>query len=104
MGKVGLLFIDFEAQKRMRINGVGEIVEDYPAYTDVRAAQLAIRLRISDIDPNCPRNVHKMTLVEQSRYTPKSEADGVGKAPWSDWFADALLESVKPENMKTPAD
>jgi hypothetical protein len=45
-----------------------------------------------------------MTLVEQPRYTPKSEVDGVGKAPWSDRFATVLLERMKPENMKTPVD
>ncbi len=100
MGKVGLLFIDFEAQRRMRINGVAEIVEDHPAYRSVRAAQLSIRVRITDIHPNCPRNVHKMQLVEQSSYSPQCEADDVGKAPWGDSFADVLPDSMKPEHMK----
>lgn len=100
VGKVGLLFIDFEAQKRMRINGVAENIEDHPAYVSVRAAQLAIRVRITDIHPNCPRNVHKMTLVEQSRYTPKCEADDVGKAPWGESFADVLPENMKPEHFR----
>ena len=84
----------------MRINGVAEIVEGHPAYAGVRAAQFAIRVRITDIHPNCPRNVHKMTLIEQSRYTPKCEADDVGKAPWSSKFADVLPEHMKPEHMK----
>lgn len=100
IGKLGLLFMDFEAQKRMRINGVGEIVENHPAFASVRAVQFAIRVRITDIHPNCPRNVHKMTLVEQSSYTPKCEADDVGKAPWSENFADVLPDNMKPEGMK----
>ena len=100
MGKVGLLFVDFEGQDRMRINGTAEIINEHPAYNGVRAAQLAVRVRITDIHPNCPRNVHKMALVEQSRYTPKCEADDVGKAPWSDGFADVLPDSMKPEGMK----
>lgn len=100
MGKVGLLFIDFEAQKRMRINGSAEMLDDYPAFSGVRAAQLAVRVKITDIHPNCPRNVHKMSLVEQSGYTPKCEADDVGKAPWGDSFADVLPEDMKPEHMK----
>lgn len=100
VGKVGLLFIDFEAQKRMRINGSAEILDDHPAFRGVRAAQLAVRVRITDIHPNCPRNVHKMSLVEQSSYTPKCEADDVGKAPWGDSFADVLPENMKPDHMK----
>lgn len=102
MGKVGLLFIDFEGQSRMRINGTAEIIDDHPAFRGVRAAQFSIRVRIADIHPNCPRNVHKMTLVEPSAYTPKCKAEDVGKAPWGDDFADVLPETMKPEHMKTP--
>ena len=98
--RLGLLFVDFEGQDRMRINGTAEIIDDHPAYNGVRAAQLAVRVKITDIHPNCPRNVHKMTLVEQSRYTPKCVADDVGKAPWGDDFGDVLPESMKPEGMK----
>ncbi len=65
ISKLGLLCMDFEAQKRMRINGVGEIVQDHPAYASVRASQFATRVRITDIHPSCPRNVHKMKFVEQ---------------------------------------
>ena len=100
MGKVGLLFIDFEAQKRMRVNGTAEIINEHSAFSSVRAAQLAVRVKITDIHPNCPRNVHKMAFVEQSNYTPKCEADDVGKAPWGDNFADVLPENMKPEHMK----
>lgn len=100
IGKVGLLFIDFDGQSRMRLNGTAEIVDDHPAFRGVCAAQFSIRVRITDIHPNCPRNVHKMTMVEQSKYTPKCEAEDVGKAPWSDSFADVLPESMKPEHMK----
>ncbi len=100
MGKVGLLFIDFEAQKRMRINGSAEILDDHPAFSSVRAAQFAVRVKIRDIHPNCPRNVHKMAVVEQSSYTPRCESDDVGKAPWGDSFADVLPEKMKPERMR----
>lgn len=100
MGKVGLLFIDFEAQKRLRVNGSAEILDDHPAFRGVRAAQLAVRVRITDIHPNCPRNVHKMALVAPSGYTPKCADDDVVKAPWGDSFADVLPENMKPDHMK----
>lgn len=98
--KVGLLFIDFENQKRMRVNGVAEIVSSHPSMDDVAAAQLVVRVRVTDIHPNCPRNVHKMQLVETSSYTPKSASEDVGKAPWGETFKDVLPDHMKPEHLK----
>jgi len=97
--KVGLLFIDFEKQTRMRVNGVADIVESHAALEGVAAAQLVVRVRVSDIHPNCPRNVHKMAFVETSRYTPKSSGENVAAAPWGDSYADVLPAHMKPKNM-----
>ena len=77
-----------------------KVIDEHPAFSGVRAAQFAVRVRITDIHPNCPRNVHKMAFVEQSNYTPKCEADDFGKAPWGDDFADVLPEDMKPEGMR----
>ena len=98
--KVGLLFIDFEQQTRVRVNGMAEIVAEHPALEGVAATQLAIKVTVSDIHPNCPRNVHKMALVEDSTYTPKSASEDVGKAPWSDGYKDVLPDHMKPDHMK----
>jgi hypothetical protein len=57
-------------------------------------------VQVSDIHPNCPRNVDKMRFEETSTYTPNSAGENVGKAPWSEVFEDVLPESLKPESMK----
>jgi len=67
---VGLLFIDFETPKRLRVNGRATVSDDDPLLSDFVGAQLIIRVRAEAIFPNCPRYVHKMKLVEQSVFVP----------------------------------
>lgn len=98
--KVGLLFIDFEKQIRLRVNGVAEIDDSHTLLTEVAAAQMAVRVKVTDIHPNCPRNVHKMTMDEASEFTPKSEAEDVGEAPWGHYFDDVLPEYMKRDDLK----
>ncbi|PWJ10510.1 pyridoxamine 5'-phosphate oxidase family protein [Jannaschia seohaensis] len=98
--RVGLLFIDFEAQKRTRVNGVADLIDDHPALVDTAAAQLGVRVRITDIHPNCLRNVHKMQFVETSSYTPKSDDQDVEKAPWGESFRDVLPAHMRPAHLR----
>ena len=81
----------------MRIEGRAEIVENDPSMDGVVAAQLAVRVRATNIYPNCARNVHKMELVEPSQYSPKSSDDDVATAPWADNFQDVLPDAMKPK-------
>jgi uncharacterized protein len=74
IGNVGLLFVDFEKQRRVRINGVGEILESHPALEGVAAAQLACRVSVTDIHPNCSRNVHKCNSSNNRGTRPKRRA------------------------------
>ena len=98
--KIGLLFIDFEQQKRMRVNGTAHIVDGHKALEGTVAAQQVVRVKVTDIHPNCLRNVHKMQLVETSDFTPTSADRDVKKAPWGDGFKDVLPDHMKPEHMK----
>lgn len=95
MGKVGLLFVDFEGQTRIRVNGVATIDDSHAMNDEVEAAQLVVRVAVSDIHPNCSRNVHKMKMVETSSYTPKSDAENVVAAPWGERFMDVLPDFMK---------
>lgn len=70
-GKVGLLFIDFEQPKRLRVNGIAHIDEADPLLKQVTGAQLIVRVTAQQIFPNCPRYIHRMQLVEPSIYVPK---------------------------------
>jgi predicted pyridoxine 5'-phosphate oxidase superfamily flavin-nucleotide-binding protein len=69
--QVGLLFIDFETPKRLRVNGRASVREDDPLLDDFVGAQLIVRVEAEAIFPNCPRYIHKMQLVEESPYAPR---------------------------------
>lgn len=68
---VGLLFIDFEEQDRIRVNGTAEVVTDAPLVATFPGAAFVIRVTVARIFPNCPRYIHKMKLVEHSVYAPQ---------------------------------
>jgi len=88
---VGLLFIDFENQSRLRVNGTASISADDPVRDQFPDAVFIVRMTAEKIFPACPRYIHKMQLVEYSRYAPRAEY----KPPVPEWkafdeFRDAL--------------
>jgi predicted pyridoxine 5'-phosphate oxidase superfamily flavin-nucleotide-binding protein len=89
--RVGLLFIDFERGKRMRLNGVASIDERDPLLADYPEAQLLVRVRATEVFPNCPRYIHRMQLVERSRFVPHAECE-TPIPSWKrrDWSHDVL--------------
>jgi predicted pyridoxine 5'-phosphate oxidase superfamily flavin-nucleotide-binding protein len=68
--KVGLLFIDFEKPKRLRVNGIATIDQADPLLETFEGARLVVRVRAEHIFPNCPRYIHRMPLEEISVYAP----------------------------------
>jgi predicted pyridoxine 5'-phosphate oxidase superfamily flavin-nucleotide-binding protein len=90
-GQVGLLFIDFEQQFRMRVNGEASIAPDDPLLSQYPEAQFIVRVRVRDVFPNCPRYIHKHTLVAESRFVPR-EACATPVPSWktTHWAADVL--------------
>ncbi len=68
--RVGLLFIDFEAPKRLRVNGTARIDPDDPLLETFPGAQLVVRVQADHIFPNCPRYIHRMRLEEVSACSP----------------------------------
>ena len=71
--EVGLLFIDFEQQQRMRLNGTASIDLDDPLLAEYPEAQFIVRVRVREVFANCPRYIHKLTLVERSVFVPEAE-------------------------------
>jgi len=71
---VGLLFIDFVSARpsRLRINGVASITEDDELAAEYPEAQFVVRVRATQVFPNCPRYIHRMALVERSRFVPRA--------------------------------
>jgi predicted pyridoxine 5'-phosphate oxidase superfamily flavin-nucleotide-binding protein len=89
--RVGLLFIDFERQRRMRLDGTAELRRDDPLLAKHPSAQFMVRVRAERIYPNCPRYIHKFTLVERSKFVPRpATATPIPDWKRSDWARDVL--------------
>jgi uncharacterized protein len=90
---VGLLFINFEERKRLRLNGVASISEEDPLLAEYPEAQFVARVRAEQVFPNCPRYIHHYQLVERSRFVPKAACETPVPA-WKtrEWSRDALPE------------
>jgi predicted pyridoxine 5'-phosphate oxidase superfamily flavin-nucleotide-binding protein len=69
---VGLLFIDFETPKRLRVEGEASVSSDDPLIRGTVGAQLIVRVKARAIYPNCPRYIPKMQLIEPSIYAPRA--------------------------------
>lgn len=89
--QVGMLFIDFENQKRMRLNGEATIHRDDPLMREYAEAQFIVRVRAREVFANCPRYIHKMKPVQRSRFVPKTECP-TPVPGWKkgEWVADTL--------------
>ena len=68
---VALLFIDFERQSRLRVNGRASIADDDPLLATIPGAQMIVRVWAERIFPNCPRYLPRMAVVEESPYVPR---------------------------------
>ena len=92
--QVGLLFIDFENQKRMRLNGEATLHRDDPLMREYPEAQFIVRVRAREVFANCPRYIHKMKLVQRSRFVPQQECS-TPVPGWKkgEWVADTLPEN-----------
>jgi len=89
--RVGLLFIDFERQRRMRVDGTAELAFEHPLMGRHPECQFMVLVHADVVYPNCPRYVHRYELVERSRFVPRDGA--VTPTPdWkrSDWARDVL--------------
>jgi predicted pyridoxine 5'-phosphate oxidase superfamily flavin-nucleotide-binding protein len=88
---VGLLFIDFERRRRMRLEGVASIDEADPLLAEYAEAQLVVRVRATHVYPNCPRYVPQMRVVERSRFVPQPGCETPVPA-WKqrEWSQDVL--------------
>ena len=93
---VGLLFIDFERPKRLRVDGEASVSSDDPLIGRTVGAQLVVRVKARAIYPNCPRYIPKMQLIEPSIYAPRAGVDPPEPA-WKEFpeFKDAVHKRQK---------
>jgi predicted pyridoxine 5'-phosphate oxidase superfamily flavin-nucleotide-binding protein len=93
---VGLLFIDFVAERpsRLRVEGEASVSLDDELLPTWPEAQFVVRVRAARVFPNCPRYIHRMALVERSSYVPRA---GVA-TPVPAWKRGPLAEGVLPDD------
>lgn len=87
--RVGLLFIDFETPRRLRVHGVARLDETVP----IPGADIVMRIRPTQIFLNCPRYVHRYRRDARSRYVP----DALGNAPVAEWKRLDFLQEDLPQ-------
>ncbi|MCL4801036.1 MAG: pyridoxamine 5'-phosphate oxidase family protein [Burkholderiales bacterium] len=100
---VGLLFLDFESPKRLRVNGTARIGADDPLRESFPGAVFVVRVAAERIFPNCPRYLHRMRLVEHSVYAPRPEYTPPVPA-WKTFeaFRDALPARDRADEPREP--
>jgi predicted pyridoxine 5'-phosphate oxidase superfamily flavin-nucleotide-binding protein len=92
---VGLLFIDFVSTRpsRLRLNGIAAIDEHDDLIEQYPGAQFVVRVNTTQVFPNCPRYIHRMALVERSRFVPRvGRETPVPEWKRSHWACDVLPE------------
>ena len=90
---VGMLFIDFVSARpsRLRLNGVAGVDERDPLLDAYPEAQFVVRVRATQVFPNCPRYIHRLALVERSAFVPRvGRPTPVPDWKRSDWACDVL--------------
>jgi predicted pyridoxine 5'-phosphate oxidase superfamily flavin-nucleotide-binding protein len=92
---VGMLFIDFFAARptRLRVNGIASIDVDDELLASYPGAQCVVRVRATQVFPNCPRYIHRLALIEPSRFVPRAGRE----TPIPDWKRSRWACDVLPE-------
>jgi uncharacterized protein len=97
--KVGLLFMDFERPRRLRVQGLARLDES-SARDGYPGAMFLVRVAPVQIFVNCPRYVHKYARVETSKYVPQDD----GTAPLAQWKRLPVVRDVLSPSDQAAAD
>jgi hypothetical protein len=69
---IGMLFIDFAGQRRLRLQGTAAISADDALLATSPGAQFMVRVQVTEVYWNCPRYIHTYQRVERSPYVPRA--------------------------------
>ncbi|MFT3953320.1 MAG: pyridoxamine 5'-phosphate oxidase family protein [Piscinibacter sp.] len=93
---VGLLFIDFDSPKRLRVNGDATLLDDAESLSRHHGAQLVVRVRARRIFPNCPRYIHAGAAGPLSADVPRPGHE----PPPAAWKSMAIVADVLPRGRE----
>jgi predicted pyridoxine 5'-phosphate oxidase superfamily flavin-nucleotide-binding protein len=95
--RVGLLFIDFQNRRRLRLSGKVLALEDEAAPSEHPGAEFLWTIAVEEVFPNCSRYIHEYRLVQRSEFVPQAACT----APIPDWKRRDWARDVLP--AKDPA-
>lgn len=73
--KIGMLFVDFEQPRRLRLHGAAKVLTDDCLLEGYPEALMIVRVKLETIFTNCPRYIHKYQRIDSSRFVPKPDCD-----------------------------
>ena len=91
--KVGLLFIDFQRPRRLRVHGTAQVLRAHPMIDEVPGVDVA------HLFTNCPRYIHRIVEREVSPYVPRRGKE----PPVPDWKRVDYLNPLLPEKTRERA-
>jgi uncharacterized protein len=91
---IGMLFIDFENRRRLRLFGLAQVAAARAADPPYAEAQFVVKVAVTQVFPNCPRYIHKMMRVESSPFVPQASA-ATPVPGWKrmEWACDVLAKN-----------
>jgi uncharacterized protein len=92
---VGMLFIDFEAPRRLRVQGTARILKSEALLREYPGAQHLVAVVAEQVFVNCGRYIHKVNSRTLSPHVPSES----GKQPFPQWKRiDILAETLSDED------
>jgi predicted pyridoxine 5'-phosphate oxidase superfamily flavin-nucleotide-binding protein len=83
---VGMLFIDFESPRRLRINGEARVHVEHEGLGTFPGADALVEVAVRAVFPNCPRYIHRLERREASPYVPRAGRE-TPRPAWKDMAA-----------------
>ena len=97
---VGMLFINFEKPERLRVQGTATVSDDDPLIAEYKEVKFVVRVKVDALWINCPRYVHRMQKVKESRYVPREDS----QTPLAGWKRIDIVQGVLPARDKGRAE
>jgi predicted pyridoxine 5'-phosphate oxidase superfamily flavin-nucleotide-binding protein len=98
--KIGMLFIDFETPRRLRMHGTATVAADDPLLGAYHEACLGVRVALENIFTNCARYIHTYKKEAPSQYVPNAGAE----TPIPDWKRVDYLRQALPAKDRAAAE
>lgn len=98
--KVGMLFIDFQRPRRLRLHGNARLHRDPDRLAEYPQSKLVVEVELDRIFTNCPRYIPRFSRQAGSEYVPRA---GV-TPPVPEWKRVDYLQAALPETDRLEAE